>query len=186
MDRSNPVTKQELIGALRYWRGNVSQAAKLTLKISREAVYEKLKMWNLDPADFREDFRSVTFSGDGLQVDTNEVDMSSSVGEMRGEKVQQFGATATFQSVMNRVGGAVETMVDVAMEVGGQMKRRTPVQHPKLPPPIVDRIQDFRLRRQALTGIETNNSEVDIEFHLACFSGWAEEELARLSNKDAK
>ncbi len=179
MPRPNPVTKQDVIEALRFWHGNVASAAKLTLKISRQALYEKLNLWGLHPEEYRGD--------EGVHGGHVEGDSVNRVGDLASDRGRGMSPLSRLDAVMDRVGEAVVgTVMEVAMEAGERIRRRTPVQHPKLPPAMVEEIQTFRLRLQAMTGEETSNSEIDQRFHRLYFQRFAEAEMAKLKSEETK
>lgn len=171
MDVKGPgIKREDVVAALEFWGGNVKRAAVETLRISRQALYEKLEMFDLHAEDFR---KVVTSRVDSVKRD-------SAVGVSEGVRVRELGLVPTLEAVMSVAG---EALMEAAMDVLEPARRPAKVDYPKLPRCMVDEYQAARLQLQALTGVETTNAELAIRFHRQCFQRFIAEEMERARSK---
>ena len=163
MPKPKPVTKADLESALRYHGGNVQAAARNALKISRQAIYDKLHQWGLDP----DDYRTTDYTSRGVSTDTNMTDTVRAVGELISDKVRASEAVTKLGDVVARTAETIERRV-----------RPTPAKIGRLAPPILSMIQSGRLRLQAHTGEETTNDLLLEEYILDGFDAWLDRRLS--------
>lgn len=159
------VTSAEIVQTLERWRGNLSQTAR-DLGITRKALKERLKRlrvgvsWGFDqPLGPGGQGPATIHLGLRVGMDTNHKPGS--------DTESGHYANGDLAPILPNV---VDT--NSAAVVAHQLQRPPKIAQIKLPPDILEMIQDGRLRLQGVTRFETSNDNMVRQCLLELYQEW--------------
>lgn len=165
------ITADLLEEKLRARKGCVVEVAD-DLRISRNEVYRKIRLFGLDLDNYRE----VTYASEG--VSSSDCDVT-----------EPCNVTWRTREFAHKLGGMVEQAADVIADLGAEIKarhRKARAEKPRLLPEQEREIDDFRREMAACLNSDVTASDVAQQFHKRYFRRMVEDFRLVYARKDGE